>query len=85
MRATERREKQKHQRWPGAGLYPFVLDVRGRWGKEARAFMMATVGNLPKDERTEAVKRCRRMVPVALQTRVAEQLLTAASRAAVDC
>ena len=84
MRATERREKQKHQRYPGAGLYPFVLDVQGRWGKEARALMMATVGNLPQDERTEAVKRCRRMVSVALQTRVAEQLLTAASRAAVD-
>ena len=75
----DRRERAKHQRYPGRGLYPFVLDVRGRWGREARALVQALVSVLPTEERPDAIRACRRAVSNALQIGVAEQLLTAAS------
>ena len=31
-KALQRREREKHRRYPGKGLFPFVLDTRGRWG-----------------------------------------------------
>ena len=75
MAAAERREKAKHVRYPGPGLY---ADVRGKWGREAHAFVQSAVGALPKDERATAIRVCRRQVSVALQTGLAEQMLTAA-------
>ena len=30
LRGLERRERRKHLRYPGRGLYPFVLDIRGK-------------------------------------------------------
>ena len=74
-----RRERKKHKRYPGQGLVPFVLDVRGRWGKEAKNFVQAVVGTLPKESRVEALQHCRRLVAHALQSAVATQLLTAAA------
>ena len=77
LRGIERRERKKHLRYPGRGLYPFVLDVRGKWGREAHAFVQAMVGSLPKDRRAEAVRSCRRAIAVALQTGVANQIHSA--------
>ena len=48
VRGLERREKRNHMRYPGIGLYPFVLDVRGRWGRETHAFVQTMAGALPK-------------------------------------
>ena len=31
----ERREKEKHTKYQGGKLVPFVLDPRGAWGREA--------------------------------------------------
>ena len=53
---------------------PFVLDVRGKWGREAHGFVQAMVGGLPKEKRSEAVGSGRRAVAVALQTGVADQI-----------
>ena len=67
----------KHLRYPGRGLYPFVLDVRGKWGREAHALVQAMVGSLPKEKRADAVRSCRRAIAVALQTGVANQIHSA--------
>ena len=76
----ERRERAKHTRYPGPGLFAFVLDVRGRWGKEAHSFCQAALAVLPREQRPDALARCRRLVSRALQMAVADQLLTAAAR-----
>ena len=83
MTALERREKMKHARYPGAGLFAFVLDVRGRWGKEAHAFVQSVAGTLDKRLRAEAIRSCRRRVSRALQIATAEQVMSAAVRPAV--
>ena len=70
--AVERREKMKHSRYPGTGLYAFCLDVRGRWGREAHAFVQSMAGSLSKEERAAAMKCCRKRVSEALQTALAE-------------
>ena len=77
LRGLERRERRKHLRYPGRGLYPFVLDIRGRWGREAHAFVQAMVGGLPKEKRADAVRNCRRAIAVALQTGIANQIRAA--------
>ena len=66
LRGIERRERMKHLRYPGRGLYPFVVDVRGKWGREAHALAQAMVGSLPKDKQADAVRSCRRAIAVAL-------------------
>ena len=78
--ALECRERAKHVRYPGPGLFAFVLDVRGRWGKEAHSFCQSVLAVLPKEQRADAMVRCRRLVSRALQMAVAEQLLMAAAR-----
>ena len=54
-----------------------MLDVRGKWGREAHALVQAMVGCLPKDKRADAVRSCRRAIAVALQTGVANQIHSA--------
>ena len=56
LRGIERRERKKHLRYPGRGLFPFVLDVRGKWGREVHALVQAMVGSLPKEKRADAVR-----------------------------
>ena len=36
-----RKEKETHTRYPGPRLHPFIMDVRGRWGRSAHAFCAA--------------------------------------------
>ena len=73
----ERHERKKHLRYPGARLIPFVLDVRGRWGKEACAWARTIVRRLPKRERAAVLQDLRWRVSNALQLAVAEQCLRA--------
>ncbi len=79
LKALERREKSKHVRYPGAGLFAFVLDVRGRWGREAHAFVQSVVGTMDPLKRADAIKDCRRRVSRALHLATAEQLMSAAA------
>ena len=65
-------------------MYPFVVDVRGKWGKEAHALVQAMVGGLPKDKRADAIRSCRRRIAVALQTGIANQIHTAGKPAALS-
>ena len=77
LRGIERREKRNHIRYPGRGLYPFVVDVRGKWGREAHALVQAMAGSLPREKRADAIITCRRIIAVALQTGIANQIHTA--------
>ena len=54
-----------------------MLDVRGKWGREAHALVQAMVGSLPKEKRADAIRSCRRAIAVALQTGVANQIHSA--------
>ena len=72
--ALARKERKKHTRYPGPELVPFVVDVRGRWGREAEAWMRRVAKRVPADHRGEAVRACRYEVSLALQAAVAEQL-----------
>ena len=74
--ALARRESTKHGRYPGLGLYPVVLDTRGRWGVEAAAWAYSVVRHRPGPEKAEALARCRTMVSLALQRGVAEQIIS---------
>lgn len=73
-----RRERGNHLRYPGLGLCPFVLDTRGAWGKEARAFVASVTVDMEPTTRAHAVKTCRQSVSTALQLAVADQLLSSA-------
>ena len=68
-----RREQAKHKRYPGAGMIPFVIDVRGRWAKEAQAWMRTAVQDFYPDNTTEMVQSIRYEVSIALMVSVAEQ------------
>ena len=78
--AIPRREKEKHVRYPGDGLFPFVVDTRGRWGSEAKAWAAAAVRNLPQEERSRQIRKLRVSVSLAVQHAVAEQILSASRR-----
>jgi hypothetical protein len=76
--AITRREREKHRRYPGSDMIPFVLDCRGRWGKEALDFVTYMCKDLPEDERLLQVRKIRSLVSFALQKSVAEQIISAA-------
>ena len=73
-----RRERRKHARYPGPELVPFVVDVRGRWGREAEAWLKRTAKRYAGEEGVKAQMRtCRYAVGTALQVSCAEQLACA--------
>ena len=72
-----RRERTKHKRYPGPGLLPFVLDNRGRWGKEALQWVRGVLRNVPAADRAERLARLRASVAMTLQTAVADQIISA--------
>ena len=69
-----RKERKKHLRYPGPELVPFCVDVRGRWGREAEAWLRRAVRRSPAEQRSEQIRACRYAVSFALQVAVAEQL-----------
>jgi len=71
-----RREKHKHVRYPGEHLIPFVMDIRGKWGREAIAWAKGLIRPLGPVERAEAAWRLRWAVAKALHIAVGEQVLT---------
>ena len=78
LQAIARRERAKHHRYPGPSLTAFVLDTRGTWGREARAFLHSMVGHLPQEARTAARLRCRQLISRALHSVTADQMLSSA-------
>ena len=73
-----RAERSKHERYPGQQLTAFAVEVGGRLGGEARAFLLAETRQLPKDLQAKELQRAYKVVSCALQTEVARQLRKAA-------
>ena len=76
--AIGRRERAKHTRYPGPALTAFVLDTRGAWGREARAFLHNMLRHMSEDTRGAARLRCRQLVSRALHSATADQMLSSA-------
>ena len=74
--AITRRERLKHRRYPGSELVPFVIDCRGRWGKEALDYVTFICKDMVEEERYAQVRKTRTLVSHALQKAVAEQILS---------
>ena len=72
----QRREQQKHQRYPGPGLIPFVTTSRGRWGQEALAWARATAKYYYIDDYAAKLTKLKYDISMALQIGVAEQILS---------
>ena len=72
-----RREKEKHRRYPGPGLIPFVVDVNGRWGDEAESWLRRCLRFLEEQQRAGARTDLRARVSRTLQCQTGEQLALA--------
>ena len=71
----ERHERKKHTRYPGGTLVPFILDVHGRWGREAAAWARTLVSKYPEEERRDMLMELRWRISRTLQLQVGEQCL----------
>ena len=76
--AARRGEREKHTRYPGDRLVPFVVKSGGRLGGEARQWLRALVAQLPEDKKQQELARAHKVVSCALQGQVARQLRRAA-------
>ena len=76
--AARRGEREKHLRYPGDRLVPFVLECGGRLGGEARQWLRSHVAELPEDTQLQEVTRAYKVVSCALQGQIARQLRKAA-------
>ena len=72
----ERQERDKHEKYQGGRLVPFVLDPRGGWGRQARHWFQHVLNQVPEDVRGEARKDALWSVARALQLAVGEQILS---------
>lgn len=76
--ASRRGERDKHTRYPGDRLVPFVLEVGGRVGAEGRHWLRSLTRDLPADQQTAELTRAYKAVSCVLQSEVARQLRTSA-------
>ena len=76
--ATRRAERQKHERYPGPLLTPFVVETPGRLGAEARFWLLAQVRTSPPEAQSRELVRAYQVVSCAVQGEVARQLRRAA-------
>ena len=76
--AARRGEREKHARYPGERLVPFVVECGGRLGGEARLWLRDQVQNLPEDMQIKELARAHRLISCALQGQIARQLRKAA-------
>lgn len=76
--ASRRGERDKHTRYPGDRLVPFVLETGGRVGAEGRHWLHSLTRQLPKDQQTTELTRAYKAVSCALHSEVARQLRSSA-------
>ena len=76
--AGRRGERDKHARYPGAQLTPFVLETGGRMGAEARLWLLEQVRQLPGDQEQRELARAYKVLSAGLQAFTARQLRKAA-------
>lgn len=68
-RHLERRAAQKHRRYPGADMVPFIVDVPGRWGVEVQIWSRGAA----RTAAGQAIADLRWRLAKALSPNVAEQ------------
>ena len=71
----ERHERTKHRRYPGPALVPIVIDVRGAWGPEARAWLKTIRPQLPVDDKPAAIATLQWRLAASIQSAVADAVL----------
>ena len=76
--ASRRGEREKHTRYPGNNLIPFVVETPGRIGAEGRFWLLAQVRCLPDDMQSKELDRAYRLISCAIQSEVSKQLRRAA-------
>ena len=76
--AARKGEREKHARYPGDRLVPFIVECGGRLGGEARQWLREQVQQLPSDIQATELSRAYRIVSCALQGQIARQLRKAA-------
>ena len=76
--ASRRGEREKHTRYPGNNLIPFVVETPGRIGAEGRFWLLAQVRCLPDDMQSKELDRAYRVISCAIQSEVSKQLRRAA-------
>jgi hypothetical protein len=78
--AIQRRERAKHARYNGPDMYPFVLDCRGRWGREAINWANLVLKDSEAIAKAEHIRALRVAISTTLQRAVAEQILCATAK-----
>jgi len=76
--ASRRGEREKHTRYPGNRLTPFVLEAGGRLGAEARLWLLGQARLLPEDQQPRELARAYKVLSCGLQAAAARQLRKAA-------
>ena len=76
--ASRRGERDKHARYPGDRLTPFVLEAGGRLGAEGRLWLLGQVRRLPEDQQARELARAYKVLSCGLQAATARQLRKAA-------
>jgi hypothetical protein len=77
----QRRDSVKHERYLCSSLIPFVFDVRGRWGKEAKAWAR----DVARPPLAQTHRRSCTRVSMSLQVGVAEQFLRSVGAPRPSC
>ena len=75
--AARRAERTKHERYPGAQLTAFAVELPGRLGGEAREWLRQQVRQLPPDTWTHELTRAYKVLSFSLQSWMARQLRAA--------
>ena len=74
--AADKREHDKHTRYPHPNLIPFVFETGGRWGTTAHEWIRSIAPTEPQ-ERTLALTQLRYELSASLQRSTADMILTA--------
>ena len=76
--ASRRGEREKHVRYPGNRLTPFIVEAPGRIGAETRFWLLHQTRQLPDDMQARELDRAYRVLSCAVQSETAKQLRKAA-------
>ena len=71
----QRHERFKRRRYPGPPLIPFVIDIRGAWGKEAIAWIKDLKPFLNTEDKNAAIASLRWRLSASLQSAVADAII----------
>ena len=74
-----RHELKKHVRYPGPSLVLFVVDVRGMWGVEAKAWLKDIKPQLQVPDKDAAAAVLKYRIAASIQSAVADSILRSAT------